>query len=326
MARLAVHVGARSMPGARAQPPATPLPQNRWCAGSGTGRFHGGVAQKNDQRLDVVLAEASAAHPAVRFEAPVVAAHLARIGVTLAEPSPLSPDLALVAQALAHRDDALRALDAVFRRAARGLGRIGGDDALEDVLSHARELLLLGDQRPPRLTQYRGQSPLQPWLKTSLVRMLLNLRRRKEQPAGPDLVEQLAARLEQSRGLDDGALRKRHGPEFKRCFRAAFEALDERQRDVLRRSTRGESIDAIGALHQVHRATAARWVNDAKAALREGTLSRLREALELSGTEAQSLARTLRAADDLSVSRLLGLSGARAAPAQQQRKARDDQG
>lgn len=281
------------------------------------------MTQVNDAALDALLADATAATPGVRFEASVVAAHLSRIGVTLEGGVSLSPDLALVAQALAHRDDALRAVDALFRRAARGLGRIGGDDALEDVLSHARELLLLGDRRPPRLTQYRGQSPLQPWLKTSLVRMLLNLRRRKEQPAGPDLVEQLAARLEHSRGLDEGALRRRHGPEFKRCFRAAFEALDERQRDVLRRSTRGESIDAIGETHQVHRATAARWVNDAKAALREGTLERLREALELSGAEAHSLARTLRVADDLSVGRLLGLSGARAAPPEQQRKARD---
>lgn len=249
-----------------------------------------------------VVAAAQAAWPKVTFDVKVTAAHLARLQRPLGEHL---DGLALAAEALAGNRKALAELDRLLARASGGLSRLGDAARLDDALALARERLLLGGSKGPRLLQYKGVSPLEPWLRTSVVRLLLNLQRGREDAAEPKLLEAMVGVLEESRGLEAGALKRRHAPTFRKAFAEAVAKLGAKEREALHRSAQGESIDLIGERFGVHRATAARWLADARTKLREFTLEALQDALELSAREANSLAQTLRGAAEVSLARWL---------------------
>jgi RNA polymerase sigma-70 factor (ECF subfamily) len=93
-------------------------------------------------------------------------------------------------------------------------------------------------------------------------------------------------------------------------YRAVFEAalketlteLPVQQRNVLRLSfVEGLSIDEIGALHGVHRATAARWIAAAREAILDGTRRRLRSDLSLSDSEFDSVVRLVQSQLEVSL-------------------------
>ena len=95
------------------------------------------------------------------------------------------------------------------------------------------------------------------------------------------------------------------------AFRAAFEeairALPPRDRLVLRQHGVDDlSIDQIGALHGVHRATAARWVEQARADLARATERALQARLGATAAEVRSLLQQIMSRMDASVHRLLG--------------------
>ena len=64
--------------------------------------------------------------------------------------------------------------------------------------------------------------------------------------------------------------------QFNAAFKAAVASLAERERNRLRQSCLdGLSIDELGALYKVHRATAARWLTKATEALLARTRANL---------------------------------------------------
>jgi RNA polymerase sigma-70 factor (ECF subfamily) len=67
----------------------------------------------------------------------------------------------------------------------------------------------------------------------------------------------------------------------------------------------GLTIDEIGALYQVHRATAARWISGARNTLLADTRARLTARLALTPSQFDSLMRLVRSELDLSLQRLV---------------------
>jgi RNA polymerase sigma-70 factor (ECF subfamily) len=67
----------------------------------------------------------------------------------------------------------------------------------------------------------------------------------------------------------------------------------------------GASIDRIAAVHSVHRATAARWLERIRERLASGTRRLLQERLRVSRDELASLVRLIDSQLDLSLSTLL---------------------
>ena len=61
------------------------------------------------------------------------------------------------------------------------------------------------------------------------------------------------------------------------------------------------NIDQIAAIHDVHRATAARWLVRIRAQLEERTREELRRALGVSGAELDSIIRLIQSQLDLSI-------------------------
>jgi RNA polymerase sigma-70 factor (ECF subfamily) len=103
-----------------------------------------------------------------------------------------------------------------------------------------------------------------------------------------------------------GYLKRLYREEFKRAFQVAIEALDDRDRLVLRQHTLdGLGIDQLAALHHVHRATSARWVEAARKTVIAATERELIHRLRLSRTELDSVLRMIRSQLDVSLPRLL---------------------
>jgi len=114
--------------------------------------------------------------------------------------------------------------------------------------------------------------------------------RREVGGGGDDLAQWLPivdAELERFKAL--------YRDDFGRCFREALAELPARERTLLRLNIFEKlSIDKIGALFSVHRATAARWLERAKAQLAERTETLLGERLAIGDSDVASIIRLVR--------------------------------
>jgi RNA polymerase sigma-70 factor (ECF subfamily) len=177
-------------------------------------------------------------------------------------------------------------------------------DEVRQVLS---EKLLVGSAgAPPKIAEYSGRGPLAAWLRVAAVRTALNLRQRRTEEAE-------AAGIPVARALTAGAspeldyVRRRYAGAFVEALRAAFGALSEEHRRVLRlHFARGFTGDQIAQTLQVHRATVVRWIRRAREDVLREAMRRLRESARVSDEEHASLLRALESQLELSCSQLLG--------------------
>lgn len=216
--------------------------------------------------------------------------------------------MALVYRCLAGEPSALAELDAtVLEPTSRGLRRMSATDAeISDIRQSVREKLLVGGQsRGPRLGDYSGRGALQSWVRVILVRELLSERRRHQREVVLD-DEALfdAATGEQDPELEH--LKTYYRAEFRRGFREALEALPGKDRNLLRyHFLEGLSVDEIGVIYGVHRATAARWLVRVRESLEQGTLTAMMGALAVSRPEVESILRLIRSNLDASIASFL---------------------
>jgi RNA polymerase sigma-70 factor, ECF subfamily len=184
--------------------------------------------------------------------------------------------------------------------------------ASADVAADARQIvlerLLVGDASKgtaPKLGDYRGSGPLHSWVASTAATTLLTLRRsanrRREQPEESGGAA-LGARLDPE--LD--YLKLKYKAEVEEAIIGALAQLSARDCALLRLHL-GErmSIDALGAVYSVNRATAARWLAAARAALVEKTKTTLRARLQLSEHECDSLVGLVQSQLDVSIVRRL---------------------
>ncbi len=101
-------------------------------------------------------------------------------------------------------------------------------------------------------------------------------------------------------------LKEHYRDEFRAAFVFALGTLSERERNVLRQHhIDGLTIDQLGTLYQVHRATAARWVAAARMTLLDQTRGRLVAKLGVAADEVDSIIRLVRSQLDISIHQLL---------------------
>lgn len=174
--------------------------------------------------------------------------------------------------------------------------------ALDDVMQLTREKLLVGD--PPRLCGYAGQGKLRGLVQVVATRAALDHVRAQARLVPDDGAADLAA-------IDDDPelayLKAHYRDAWKTAFTEAAGALDARDRNLLRlHHLSGVTLDALAAMYGVHRATAVRWLADARAKLLSGTRTRLASALTVSTAELDSILELIDSRLDASVGRLLG--------------------
>jgi RNA polymerase sigma-70 factor (ECF subfamily) len=238
----------------------------------------------------------------------VLAQHAAGKGDVLAELGSLrAADLYLAASCAAADAGAIQIFDpllcaevdaaAASLRAARSVA--------DEVTQRLRAHLLAGDaERGPRIADYAGLGDLRGFLRVSAVRECLRVTREMQRDVGRG-TDELSA-LAAAGDPETERLKATYRDEFASCFAEAVASLTPRARTVLRHHTLDHlTIDQIGGLYGVHRATAARWLEQARRHVAERTEELLAARLTLSGEEAESIIRLVRSQLDISLAGLL---------------------
>jgi RNA polymerase sigma-70 factor (ECF subfamily) len=179
----------------------------------------------------------------------------------------------------------------------------------QDVMQDLRVLLFVGrGDAPGKISQYRGQGDLRRWLRAAALREAFRLAKKaRREVALDDAALASVAILDGDPAL--AHLKELCRVELKNAFQAALAELPRRDRLLLRQHCLDRlSIDELAALHQVHRATAARWVTRAREALCAAILRDLGQRLRVPEPEVQSLLRMVRSQLDVTLERLLSVA------------------
>lgn len=146
----------------------------------------------------------------------------------------------------------------------------------------------------PKVLDYRGCGPLLAWLRIAATRIALDRRRAANRLAIRE-VELDEYLVECNMGPESALTRARFRAVFEESLQKAFAQLSQKERNLLRMHVIGRcSIDQIGRTYRVHRATAARWLQQT----RERVWRIVRRELELAGetltdSEFKSVARVV---------------------------------
>jgi RNA polymerase sigma-70 factor (ECF subfamily) len=178
----------------------------------------------------------------------------------------------------------------------------------DEVRQALRERLLLGER--PKIAEYKGSGPLGAWIRVAALRVALNLKAAAGRRQTPQ--DELAPARHHGAGPADPETRlikEAAKRQFEAALREALAALPADERSVLRlHLVQRLSIDKIAALHKVHRATAARWLQSARDSIFEGTRRCLRERLGLTPQELDSMTDLVRSQIEISLQARLGAS------------------
>lgn len=234
-------------------------------------------------------------------------AHLARAGVPSPLPAGRAADLFIAAACAAGDQAAIRRFEAQYLGALDGhVARYGvRGDMLEELRQQVRIRMLVGPD--PLIGRYRASGPLGAWVRVIVVRTAMVLgesARRQHRRSDGDALERLVS---DCLGPEAAAAKALYRDQLQAALEQAFAGLDAQERTLLRlHFLDGLSIDAIGRIYQIHRATAARRL----VALRGQVLQAVRQALALpqppSSSELRSLLKLLQDEIRLSLSRILG--------------------
>lgn len=180
---------------------------------------------------------------------------------------------------------------------------------IDDVKQRLRHRLLVFDDRPPRILDYSGRGSLRGWLRTLAVREALSLTRRSRRES-PSSTEQLEAALTPAANPEHEYFKRFYQGEFTTALTEAMLNLRPKERTLLRQSlVDGLSLDDIGRLYHVHRATAARWLARARQALSRQTRVILSGRLRVEPVELHNILHLIRSGLHVSLRLLFPRTG-----------------
>jgi RNA polymerase sigma-70 factor (ECF subfamily) len=209
-------------------------------------------------------------------------------------------DLYVAFACLKGRPGAITVFDSMYSgdiaHALRTLDPRSRDDARQ--ILHIR--LFVGAL--PKIASYSGRGPLRRWLRVVAGRILFELVDKRERIADD---WEVAAVPVAGDDPELAYLKAKYRAEYKQAFANALAMLGDRDRTILAQyHVDGLTIDQLGALYNVHRVTASRWVSKAQDELRQRVLELLNARLGLSTTELRNLTRLVRSQLSLSLARI----------------------
>ncbi len=170
---------------------------------------------------------------------------------------------------------------------------------VDEVKQRLRERLLVGP--PPRIAEYSGSGPLGGWLRVVSVRLAIDLQRHSRVPIETDDLSNIA-----TLALDPEVqlIRNEHRAYVERSLRGAIARLSPRERNVLGMYFAGNwSLEQIGTVYKVHRATVCRWIADVRERLLAHLASDLGDTLGLTLEEVHSYTKMVRSRLDADLSK-----------------------
>jgi RNA polymerase sigma-70 factor (ECF subfamily) len=261
--------------------------------------------------LATALATARAAWPAIAVGdehlVPFVAERLRDGPVADALRDAPAADLLLACGCARGQPAALAAFETVLGEVdLAGKTARAAADHVDEVKQRLRTSLLVATaERPPGINGYRGKGSLRGWVRVAATRELVRLEQasRRATPLEDAVLEEPTAEP----ALE--ALKARYRAELAVALKDAIARLSSDDRTLLRHHLIDRlSIDELGARYKVHRATAARWLARARAALVEQTQGELAVRLRLAPEEITSVIRLVSSRLDASLSGALGES------------------
>ena len=200
-------------------------------------------------------------------------------------------DIYIVAALLDEKLGAYQAFDQTFLQPTRGaLARTGLNDAgIADAMQIVRERLLLPhDGQPPRILDVVGQGDLAAFLRVVAVRTALNLRRTDARLENED--QTVFDKLIASHDPEQDLLKKEARELLKTAIAAAVQSLSTRDKTLLRLHFFHQlTIDDLGRMYEVHRATAARWLGKIHEHLDRATRDELARRLDTTSDHLESV-------------------------------------
>jgi RNA polymerase sigma-70 factor (ECF subfamily) len=264
-----------------------------------------------EQALRDAYARGKRAYPSTQLEFETFRAHCERV----LGPAPewdwtrFGTELYLCCACAQGDAEAMRVLESdTLPQVVKAISRIDSDsEFIEEALQTLRARLLVGPRA--KIADYAARGPLVAWLSVAAARVALDAIRsrnaRKLHHA--DLPDRLAQT--ESSPLND-IVKSRYRDSFQRALKNAIHALPARERNLLRLQLVGRcSIDQLGRMYLVHRATAARWLEAARNRVFESVRQQMKAEHHLSDGEFDSIARGVRSQLDLSITATIsGLS------------------
>lgn len=203
---------------------------------------------------------------------------------------------------------AIAQLDELVGRELRHVAaklRASADQAAE-IHAELRRILLVDDtDRGAALRDYAGRGDLRGYVRVSATRALIRAINRGRREVAVDDGE-VFDRMMPHDDPELAILRAQYRETVDAAMRTALSRLDGRSRALLRyQLIDGWSIDQVGKLYGVHRATAARWLGDARQLLGDLIRSELAARLQIAASEVDSIVRLVQSRVDMSLDRLL---------------------
>lgn len=250
---------------------------------------------------DVGLNAADLAAYAGERARPLVAAHEA-VGELHAE------DLFLACACAHALPAALRAFDrTLIAKIPTYLRKLRPSSELVDETRQAllERLFVPSAGQPPKIAQYSGRGALEGWVRVAALRVALDLLAERR-PAAFDEDAALAGAVAPSNEPDLLFVKAAYRGPFLAAFRESLAELPRRDRALLRLAfVERLTPERIGKLYDVHRTTAMRWLDAARAAVLARTRAILVERLRLSPSECDGLVEAVRSNLDVTLSSLL---------------------
>lgn len=265
-----------------------------------------------EQALRQAYAQGTRAYPSTQLEFETFRAHCERVLGSAPEWdwTRFGTELYLCCACAQGDAEAMRVLESdTLPHVVKAISRIDSDaEFIEEALQTLRARLLVGPRA--KIADYAARGPLVAWLSVAAARVALDAIRsrnaRKLHHA--DLPDRLAQT--ESSPLND-IVKSRYRDSFQRALKNAIHSLPARERNLLRLQLVGRcSIDQLGRMYLVHRATAARWLEAARNRVFESVRQQMKAEHHLSDGEFDSIARGVRSQLDLSITATIsGLAG-----------------
>jgi RNA polymerase sigma-70 factor, ECF subfamily len=223
-----------------------------------------------DRSLRSAYLVASAAWLAVELSLEEFCSHIEACapGLGHAELELFAADLYLACACLQGRAPALEILErSIFPAACKAIARVSAEPQFVRECSTVLWQRLL-DPDEPQLARYRGEDPLVSWI--SVVATGIALEHFRAGSATDGAYALASQYLAHEVGSDLAGLRAESEPGLLAALEAALRHLSARDRNVLRLHLSGQcNLEQIGRAYGVHRATAARWLAEARATVRQ---------------------------------------------------------
>jgi RNA polymerase sigma-70 factor (ECF subfamily) len=203
-------------------------------------------------------------------------------------------DLYLACACLEGCAEAVTIFAARYRGTIRdSIGGIISSAESEDVREQLMQALLVGSPTgPPKIGTYSGRAALERWLGVAARRAALMWLRQNQTEMRVRRASAADPIARDNGSLETAYIKERYRGEFEEALSKAFARLPERQRLLLRLyMVNGVTVERIGTMFKVGKATVSRWMAAARSALLDDIKQTLRNRLGTSSEELASLAR-----------------------------------